>query len=66
MPEVGGDAALLVDPTDHQDIADKMQLLYKDEALRARLVQAAPVQVAKFNWDKTAAKLWDSMMKCLK
>ncbi len=65
MPEVGGDAAVLVDPKDPTDIADKMALLYKDEALRARLIAAAPAQVAKFGWDKTAAKLWQSMMKCL-
>lgn len=65
MPEVGGEAALLVDPKDHLDIAAKMEMMYKDETLRAKLIAAAPNQVAKFNWDKTAAKLWESMMKCL-
>lgn len=65
MPEVGGDAALLVDPTEYQDIADKMQLMYKDEALRSRLIAAAPAQVEKFTWDKAADRLWDSMMRCL-
>lgn len=66
MPEVGGAAALLVDPKDHTDIADKMEKLYKDEALRSQLIAAAPAQVEKFNWDKTATALWDSMMGCLK
>ena len=65
MPEVGGDAALLVDPTNHEDIAAKMEQLYKDETLRAKLIAAAPKQVEKFNWEKTAAKLWDSMLKCV-
>lgn len=65
MPEVGGAAALTADPTDHEDIANKMELLYKDELLRAKLVAAAPEQVAKFNWNKTAAALWQSMMQCL-
>lgn len=64
MPEVAGEAALLVDPSDPQDIANKMHILYKDEALRARLVQNAKVQVAKFNWDKSAENLWACMMKC--
>src|SRR4051812_32130780 len=41
MPEVAGDAALLVDPSDPEDIAAKMHLLYKDEALRARLIANA-------------------------
>jgi len=65
MPEVGGAAALLVDPKDHEDIAAKMELLYKDEVLRKRLVDAAPGQVEKFSWDKTADRLWQSMMKCV-
>lgn len=65
MPEVGGEAALLVNPKDHQDIADKMEKLYKDEDLRSRLIAAAPQQVAKFTWDRTAETLWQSMMKCL-
>lgn len=64
MPEVAGDAALLVDPTDPEDIANKMHLLYKDEALRARLIANAPAQVKKFNWQASANKLWASLMKC--
>lgn len=65
MPEVGGDAALLADPKDYQDIASKMELLYKDEALRSKLIAAAPAQVEKFSWDKSADILWESMMKCI-
>jgi glycosyltransferase involved in cell wall biosynthesis len=65
MPEVAGDAALLVDPTDVDDIAAKMELIFKDETLRKKLIAAAPVQVEKFTWNKSAQRLWDSMMKCL-
>lgn len=65
MPEVAGKAALLVDPTDYKDIAEKMQLLYKDEALRAKLIAAAPEQVRKFNWDRSAEDLWNALMKCV-
>jgi len=66
MPEVAGDAALLVDPNDAEDIANKMEMLYKDEALRNKLVQAAAIQAAKFNWETTANKLWECMMACVK
>jgi glycosyltransferase involved in cell wall biosynthesis len=66
MPEVAGDAALLVDPSDVSDIAEKMGMIYKDEILRNRLVAAAFVQAAKFDWDTSAAQLWESMMKCVK
>lgn len=65
MPEVAGDAALLADPTDPEDIANKMHLLYKDEALRTRLIDNARKQIKKFDWDISARKLWDSMMKCV-
>lgn len=65
MPEVAGDAALLVDPSDPDDIAAKMHLLYKDEVLRKKLISHAPEQIAKFDWDSSSRKLWDSMMKCV-
>ena len=65
MPEVAGAAALLVDPTNPQDIADKMHLLYKDETLRNSLITNARIQVKKFDWDSSAKRLWQSMMKCL-
>ncbi len=65
MPEVAGDAGLLVDPTDVQDIANKMEMLYKDEVLRKKLIAAAPAQVEQFTWDNCAMQLWESMMKCV-
>ena len=65
MPEVAGNAALLVDPNDPGDIADKMHMLYKDEALRAKLIANARIQVQKFGWDKSAENLWNCMMKCV-
>src|SRR4051812_19279794 len=65
MPEVAGDAALLVDPNDPEDIADKMHLLYKDEKLRAKLIANGQEQIKKFSWNKSAEKLWECMMKCV-
>jgi hypothetical protein len=41
-----------------------MGLIYKDEILRNKLVAAAGPQAAKFDWDASAARLWESMMKC--
>ncbi|HEY9178526.1 MAG TPA: glycosyltransferase family 1 protein [Flavipsychrobacter sp.] len=66
MPEVAGDAGLLVDPNNVADIAAKMEQLYKDEALRAKLIAAAPAQVKKFTWEKAADVLWENIVKCLK
>lgn len=66
MPEVAGDAGLLVNPQDHEDIAHKMEMLYKDETLRAKLIAAAPAQVEKYTWQKATDVLWESIVKCKK
>jgi glycosyltransferase involved in cell wall biosynthesis len=65
MPEVGGEAALLVDPASPEDIAAKMMQIYKDEDLRAKMIGAAKVQKLKFSWDRSAEQIWDSLMKCV-
>lgn len=65
MPEVAGEAALLVDPSDPDDIAAKMHLMYKDEALRKKLISKAHEQTLKFDWKASSEKLWQSMMKCI-
>jgi glycosyltransferase involved in cell wall biosynthesis len=65
MPEVGGPAALLVDPASPEDIATKMMQLYKDESLRNKLIMAARIHREQFTWDLAAQKLWESLMKCV-
>jgi glycosyltransferase involved in cell wall biosynthesis len=54
LPEVAGDAALLVDPTDVDAIADAMLRLATDDALRAELVQRGFENVKRFSWEKCA------------
>ncbi len=65
MPEVGGQAVLLCDPTDPQSIADQMQLIFKDEALRSRLIAHAPEQTRKYTWEHAANTLWQAVEKCV-
>lgn len=57
LPEVAGDAALLVDPEDTGAIADGLERLMTDEALRARLAAAGPARAARFSWAATARVL---------
>ena len=54
LPETAGDAALLVDPNDTEDIAAGMQRLLADSALRERLRGAGIARAAGFSWDETA------------
>jgi glycosyltransferase involved in cell wall biosynthesis len=55
LPEVVGDAALLVDPRDVTAMADALHLLQRDDSLNASLASAGPRRAAQFNWRKTAA-----------
>jgi glycosyltransferase involved in cell wall biosynthesis len=57
MPEVGGDAALLVDPLDDKSIAKGLERLITDEGLYQRLREAATANAARFNWTRTATEL---------
>ncbi len=59
MPEVAGDAALLVDPTSVGEIADAMTRLSTDVSLRNRLIEKGKVRRELFSWDQTANRLWD-------
>ncbi len=54
LPEVGGDAALYVDPNDTMDIAEKMKKLLHDDNLRKQLVEKGKKQIEKFSWEKSA------------
>ena len=54
LPEVGGDAALYVDPNDTMDIAEKMKKLLGDKNLRSELIAKGKKQVEKFSWEKSA------------
>ena len=57
IPEVLGDAALLVDPTDVTALADGIEQLLHDDTLRATLVERGDRQWRKFTWDSTACEL---------
>jgi glycosyltransferase involved in cell wall biosynthesis len=54
LPEVAGEAALLIDPRHPDEIAAGMQRLLEDEALRASLAGAGRVRAAAFRWEETA------------
>jgi len=59
LPEVVGDAALLIDPMDPQAIADAMARVLGDPALRAELVRRGRERVKAFSWDRSAARTYE-------
>jgi glycosyltransferase involved in cell wall biosynthesis len=53
IPEVAGEAAILVEPTDGAAIAHHMQRLVQDDQLRQDLGQAGVQRAAQFSWQRT-------------
>jgi len=54
LPEVAGDAALLVDPYDVEEIATAMRRILEDEALAAELRAKGLARAKEFSWERTA------------
>lgn len=65
MPEISGDAALLVDPFSTESIAEAMLKIETDEKLRNTLIEKGKIQNQKFTWDKAADLLWQTIEKTL-
>ncbi|KKU26070.1 MAG: AprM [Candidatus Magasanikbacteria bacterium GW2011_GWA2_46_17] len=57
LPEVGGDAAVYVNPLDVDDMAREIFNLVTDEAKRNKLISNGFERVKRYSWEKTAARL---------
>jgi glycosyltransferase involved in cell wall biosynthesis len=58
LPEVAGDAALLVDPYDEGALADAMWRVLSEPALAAGLARRGRERAAQFSWDRAARETW--------
>lgn len=63
LPEVAGDAALMVNPNHVGEIATQMSNLANNPMLRQNLIEKGRIQREKFSWDKTAERFWSSILK---
>lgn len=54
LPEVAGDAALLVNPLDVEGLAQAIGQLWSDEGLREHIRARGLAQAARFSWEQTA------------
>jgi len=59
LPEVAGDAALLVDPHSVDAIAKGIRRLLAEPALRADLVRRGKVNLRRFSWLKAIDQIID-------
>ena len=59
LPEVAGDAAVLVDPRDEGAIAEGLRRLTEDEGLRGELSYKGLVRSQEFTWERAILETWN-------
>jgi glycosyltransferase involved in cell wall biosynthesis len=65
MPEVAGDAALLVNPFSVNEIAKAMMQIEENAEMRKNLASLGMSQLQKFSWDKSAIDFWKCIEKTI-
>jgi glycosyltransferase involved in cell wall biosynthesis len=65
LPEVVGDAALLVDPYSTEDIAHGLERVLGDEGLRGELSTRGRARVKQFSWERSVEAIHSGYMKVL-
>jgi len=66
LPELAGEAALLVDPSSVAAIADAMRQIAGDAALRTELSQRGRAQAARFTWTAAATAAYAAFEAALR
>jgi glycosyltransferase involved in cell wall biosynthesis len=65
LPEVAGDAALLVDPTDTEALTAALRSLTANEDLQRDYAQRGRVRAQQFTWEKAVSQTWRVYQKLL-
>ena len=65
MPEVAGDAAIVVDPFNIEEIATAMQKI-TDSSVRGYYINKGQKRKNLFSWSRTASLFWDSIHQTIK
>lgn len=65
LPEVYGDAAHYFDPLDTQAMADAINEVLTDQALRKSLIKKGKAQAGKYSWQSTAEQTLEVYKKAL-
>jgi len=63
LPEIVGDAGLLVDPDDSHGVADAIRTVLTDAVARRRLQWAGQTRAASMTWAKAARRFLDLYRK---
>ena len=61
LPEVVGNAGLLVNPYNVDDIRRSIKMLLTDETLRKQFISKGLSQVKKYTWESTAKRVLEGL-----
>ncbi len=62
LPEVAGDAALLINPDDTDDLTQALERFYLEENLRESLIEKGKMQREKFTWERASEVVWKNIL----
>ncbi len=58
MPEIAGEAAIIVNPNNIEEISNAFHTISSDHLLRAKLIENGQLQVKKFTWKNASFIVW--------
>jgi glycosyltransferase involved in cell wall biosynthesis len=64
LPEVVGDAGIMLDPHDVEGLADAMYRVISDENLRKEMIAKGLEQAKKFSWENCVNIICDKIIDC--
>jgi len=65
LPEVAGEAAIVVDPFSIEAITTALIHVNEDSELCTQLILKGYLQAQRFNWNSSAEALWNSILKTI-
>ena len=65
MPEVAGEAALLVDPKSAAELSAALESLLRSEDLRRRMGAAGRLRAREYRWEVCARRSWEFFERLL-
>lgn len=65
LPEIAGDAAILIDPENNAELENAIQNMLKDHSLRERLIRKGLERAGNYTWEECAKKTIDVYKKVL-
>jgi len=57
LPEVVGDAGILIDPLNISELSDSIQRLYQEPRFRQSLIRSGLLRAKQFTWEATAERV---------